>query len=193
MSKALRIAVVGAESTGKTTLAADLARALDGALTAPGSARGASACWVPEVLRQWCDQNGRTPRADEQLGILEAQHAQIEQAAAGHGVVVCDTTGLMTAVYSQIIFDDRSLEDAAIAWHRSVDLTLLMGLDLPWVADGLQREGPHVRVPVDRCLRALLAQGGLPYTVVQGIGTERVDGALHAVRQVWSRRQAPAG
>jgi nicotinamide riboside kinase len=194
MPRAFKIAILGAESTGKSTLAADLAQALDRTLThadrPAGSPHGPSACWVPEVLRQWCDEAGRTPNADEQAGILQTQHARIEQAAASHGIVVCDTTGLMTAVYSRIVFGDRSLDAPALAWHRSVDLTLLMALDLPWVADGLQRDGPQVRKPVDRCLRGLLDAGGLAYTVVGGLGPARLAMALKAARQAWALHRA---
>ena len=68
MAEALRIAIVGAESTGKSTLAAALAAAL----AQPGGPRVA---WVPELLREWCSRVGRTPQAHEQPGILRAQHA----------------------------------------------------------------------------------------------------------------------
>jgi Flp pilus assembly CpaF family ATPase len=46
----VKIAILGAECTGKTTLAQALATALDGC-------RG-RAVWVPETLRDWCQQNG---------------------------------------------------------------------------------------------------------------------------------------
>jgi nicotinamide riboside kinase len=188
MRSAFKIAILGAESTGKSTLAADLARALDGTLPVSDRPPGSpSACWVPEVLRQWCEEAGRTPRADEQAGILQAQHARIEHAAGTHGIVVCDTTGVMTAVYSRMVFGDRSLEAPALAWHRSIDLTLLMALDLPWVADGLQRDGPHVREPVDRCLRELLGAGGLACTVIGGVGPARLRHALSVARRALER------
>jgi hypothetical protein len=60
-------------------------------------------------------------------------------------------------------------------------LTLLTGLDLPWVADGLQRDGPHVREPVDALIRGSLARAQLPYHVVYGQGTERLARAVDAV------------
>lgn len=175
---ALVIAILGAESTGKTTLAAGLAAAL----TARGIAR---VTWVPEVLRDWCQQNGRTPRREEQRAILEAQDKRIAEAAAGHAVVVCDTTALMTAVYSRVIFGDRSLEAGAVQSHRAVSLSLLTALDLPWVADGHQRDGPHVQGPVDAALRELLQANDLPFTVVGGGGARRLDNALAAVMPLW--------
>lgn len=181
---ALLIAIVGAESTGKTALAQELARQI-----AAGSGLRCTA--VPELLRGWCEQAGRTPRADEQAGIAAAQTAAIEAAAQTHDVVLCDTTALMTAVYSVHLFDDRSLLTAAQAFHRRCDLTLLTALDLPWVADGLQRDGPQVRPPVDAAIRQALLQAGLAWSVVAGRGQQRVDAALNAITPLLQGRNAP--
>jgi nicotinamide riboside kinase len=175
---ALRIAIVGAESTGKTTLAADLSQALR-ELPQPPHLRVAN---VPEVLRGWCDRNGRTPLAHEQAAIVRAQHALIEDAAATHDMVVCDTTALMTAVYSHFLFNDDSLNQRAVELHGRTDLTLLMALDLPWAPDGLQRDGPQVRAPVDTLLRGLLNSAALPFVVVGGDGPSRLANALAAVQ-----------
>jgi nicotinamide riboside kinase len=179
------IAIVGAESTGKTTLAAALAERL----RAAGHGRVA---WVPEVLRQWCDATGRTPLAHEQSAILRAQHERIAEAAATHEWVVCDTTALMTAVYSTLVFGDESLQARAAELHaRTATATLLTALDLPWVPDGHQRDGPQVRGPVDTLLRALMRRHGLAFSVVAGSGDERVQQSLNAVRP--HLKAAPGG
>jgi len=174
MAEALCVAIVGAESTGKTTLAAALAQHL-------AQTSGLRVAWVPEVLREWCDGMGRTPRAQEQAAILQSQHQRITAAAATHDVVVCDTTPLMTAVYSRLVFGDSSLDELALQLHGKLALTLLMALDLPWVADGHQRDGPHVREPVDTLLRTLMLCHQLPFAVVGGVGQARVAQALAAV------------
>ena len=173
MPEALRIGIVGAESTGKTTLAQALAVRL-------AADTGGRVAWVPELLREWCQRFGRTPLAHEQAPLLRAQHERIEQAAATHDIVVCDTTALMTAVYSRMIFGDRSLDDRAVELHRRMALTLLTALDLPWVADGLQRDGPQVREPVDRALRELMGAHRLPFAVVGGSGAQRLHNAAAA-------------
>ena len=162
------IAIVGAESTGKTALAQALAERLGGEA-------------VPELLRAWCDREGRTPRPNEQAAIAAAQTAAIDAAAQRSAVVICDTTALMTAIYSDYLFKDSSLLPAALAFHRRCTLTLLTALDLPWEADGLQRDGPHVQPPVDAALRAALASAGVGWALVAGHGEARVQAALQAV------------
>jgi nicotinamide riboside kinase len=176
MSKpAFVVAVLGAESSGKTQLALDLAHRLRGS--------GIDAQAVAEHLREFCDLHGRTPRQDEQPAIAAEQTHRIAQAAQQHRVVVADTTALMTAVYSEIVFGDRSLYAGVEAAQRRCDLTLLMALDLPWRADGLQRDGAHVREPVDALVRAALARIGQPFAVVAGEGQTRVQSAWRALRR----------
>ena len=184
MADALLIAIVGAESTGKTELAQALAWRVE-------KHTGLACTAVAEHLRAWCDRAGRTPRRDEQAAIADAQRNAIEAAAKAHDVVVCDTTPLMTAIYSQLLFKDASLTEAAITWQSRCAITLLTALDLPWVADGLQRDGPQVREPVDSLLRDWLIAHRLPWALVGGVGAARVDHALDAVAPLLRGRPAP--
>jgi nicotinamide riboside kinase len=167
------IAIVGAESTGKSTLAVALAARVV-------EQTGLRCAVVGEFLREWCAREGRTPRVDEQAAIASMQQSRIEAAAAEHDVVVADTTPLMIALYSRMLFDDASLLPMAMTAQRRVAVTLLTALDLPWVADGLQRDGEHVRAPVDRALRTLLAEHGLGWSVVGGQGAARLEQAFDA-------------
>ena len=174
MANGFVIALLGAESTGKTTLAEAIAQAL--------RADGHSVNGVAEYLREFCDAQQRTPRHDEQAHIADMQTQRIAEAAREVEVVVADTTALMIAVYSEKVFGDTSLYASALEAHRAIDLTLVTALDLPWQADGLQRDGPQVREPVDALLRAALARGGIGYSVVSGSGPARLNAALKAVR-----------
>lgn len=170
----LRIALLGAESTGKTALAPALAQRI-------AEDTGLRTAWVPEYLREWCDASGRTPRIDEQAGIAAEQARRIDAAATAHDVVVCDTTPLMISIYSEFVFGDRSLHEGALAWHRGCAMTLVTALDLPWLADGFMREGAHVREPVDALVRGLLIGAGLPWASIGGSGERRVEAALDAI------------
>jgi nicotinamide riboside kinase len=168
------ICIIGAESTGKTTLAKSLARELD-------------APWVPEYLRDFCNANGRTPQIDEQLMILETQIV-LESVAMRMALknnsefVIYDTAPLLTAIYSDYVFSDTSLYERAIAHHWHYTLTLLLEPDLPWVADGIQRDGEHVREPITQMIRSHLEVNQLPFALISGGGHERSLAAIHTVQ-----------
>jgi nicotinamide riboside kinase len=169
----LLIAILGAESTGKTTLAQALARETRG-------------LWVPEYLREFCETHSRTPTREEQSEILETQAkreiaAQIDAAKHGIGVVFCDTAPLMTAVYSDYIFSDRSLYARAINLHRRYAATIVLDTDLAWVADGIQRDGEHVRKAIDALIASALDSHGLDYARISGGGHERTLAALRVL------------
>ena len=188
MSAGKVIAIVGAESTGKSTLAVALAARI-------GEQTGLRCSVVGEYLREWCDREGRTPRVDEQIAIAQEQQLRIAAAAAAaaqYDIVVADTTPLMVAIYSQLLFNDDALLPMAIAAQRSAAYTLLTALDLPWVPDGHQRDGEHVRVPVDQRLRALMLEHGLAWSVVGGQGAARVDQAFDAITPLLTTLAAPS-
>ncbi|MEO5880846.1 MAG: ATP-binding protein [Caldimonas sp.] len=189
MSRAFVVVLLGAESTGKTTLAAELGLALVG--------RGRRIAIVGEVLREFCEREARTPRREEQAAIAAAQTKRIEDAAPGAEIVVADTSALMIAVYSDLVFADPGLYATAEAEQRRYDLTLLTALDLPWQADGLQRDGPQVQGPVDRQLRAALARAGIAFETISGSGPARLEAALASVDRALAararvRRRPPA-
>lgn len=167
------IALLGAESTGKTALAHALAQQLQ--------RQGKDAVAVDEYLREWCAVHGRTPQQHEQAGIAVEQQKRIAAAAAQHSMVVADTTALMTAVYSDYVFGDRSLYAQAVAQHAICDMTLVTGLDVPWQPDGIQRDGEHARAPVDALLREALNQAQIVYSTVYGLGQQRLDNAINSI------------
>lgn len=167
------IALLGAECTGKSTLAA----ALQAALTS----KGYRTQRVDECLRAWCDQHRRTPQAAEQAAIAHAQAAAMQAAASDCDLVLCDTTPLITAVYSELLFGDASLYPMALQHQRRYALTLLAGTDLPWVGDGIQRDGAAARLRFDGRLREVLVQHGIAFCTVLGQGQARVQNALRNI------------
>ncbi|GAB3762873.1 hypothetical protein GCM10028796_15360 [Ramlibacter monticola] len=170
---ARRIALLGAESTGKTTLARELAADLRG--------RGLEAVAVGEVLREWCVRAGRTPQPDEQLAIAEEQERRVDEAGAQAEIVIADTTALMVAIYAGMLFEDGALYRFAIARQRTYAATLLTGLDVAWSPDGLQRDAAQPREPVDALVRAHLQRSGVAFQVVYGQGPQRLRSALQAL------------
>ena len=169
MAQPLKIAVLGAECTGKSSLVA--------ALQAHWQASGAKVLVAPEALRQWCDQHKRTPLAHEQEAIAQAQ-ADLTEYASDVDYLIADTSPLMTAIYSDVLFQDPSLYPFALSHQRIYQHTLVVGLDLPWQADGIQRDGPAMRERIDARLRDVLQREGLAFSMVYGQGPQRLAGAL---------------
>lgn len=173
-TQAVKVALLGAESTGKSTLAQELVAAL--------GARGLRAVAVPEVLREWCTAAGRTPRPEEQLAIAQEQERRVDAAAGSADIVIADTTALMVAIYAGMLYEDGELLRLALDRQRRYGLTLVTGLDLPWVPDGLHRDASQAREEVDALVRTLLQRAGIPFQVVYGSGSARLQGALAALR-----------
>jgi len=172
----LNVAILGAESTGKSTLA--------NAIVAQLNAQQKPAFLIREYLREWCEIHGRTPQQHEQKHVAEQQAQRLHEAQAlapPTGLVIADTTPLMTAVYSDLYFNDVTLYPHAIAHHRSYGLTLMTGLDIAWVADGLQRDSETMRQAVNQRLRTVLAEQRIAYATVYGQGTARTECALQAI------------
>ncbi len=166
------ICLIGAESTGKTTLAQQLAEHFN-------------APWVPEYLRAFCEARRRTPTQNEQALILETQaiHERAALVAAqqsGAPYVFCDTAPLLTAVYSHIVFGDLSLYPRAAALHERYALTLTLAPDVDWTADW-QRNGAHHREAVNAKIDHHLALARVSIAQISGSGAARLDCALNAL------------
>jgi HTH-type transcriptional repressor of NAD biosynthesis genes len=173
---ATTITLLGGESTGKSALGQALQQHLNEVLHIP-------TVLVPEQLRHWCETMGRAPQAQEQAARAAEQTQHIETATRQHGVelVIADTTALVVAAYSELYFNDRSLLPSARAEQQRYGLTLLMGLDLPWVADDLFRDSPAVREATDAVLRRELQIAGARYQTIYGKGPARLQQALRAI------------
>lgn len=170
------VCLLGGESTGKTQMSRALAQCLR-------NDHGILANCVPEHLRHWCEARGRAPLAHEQGAIATEQSRLIEEAATRPGVqvVIADTSALMVAAYSELYFQDTSLLASARDEQSRYALHLVMGLDLPWVSDGLFRDSPALRDATDALVRRELDRAGLPYLTVHGRGDARLQSALRAV------------
>lgn len=171
------IAVVGGESTGKTSLAAALGERLP-------------ALVVAESLRAWVDRNGRVPTAAEQADVMAA-HRRAEEsalrAAAGTGRrwVVSDSGPLMTAAYSIQYYDDRGLLPRALEWTASsATVVVWCQDDFDWQPDP-QRDGSHARAASQRILAGIFTRHpDLPVLAVSGTLEQRVAAVLGSVDPV---------
>lgn len=160
---ATKVAVVGAECSGKSTLCWGLRGRLGGLI-------------VPEFLRTFVEQHQRVPLAEEQHKVLAGQIAHEEVAAQTAGVewVWSDSGVLMTAVYSLLYYDDDSLLAPALEHHRSYQATIWCDIDLPWTPDEGQRDGPAFRQRGHDLLATVLQQADFPVLAVTGSAAQRV-------------------
>ncbi len=95
--------------------------------------------------------------------------------------ILTDTSVLMTAIDSALRHDNPTPTPSALARLHVDDLILVMGLDLPWLADGSDQDGQLRRSRVDACLRQILQAAKLNYVVIYGQGVARTECALQAI------------
>lgn len=179
-----RVVVIGSECTGKTTLAADLARER-------------SAVWSPEFAREYVDRVARALTFDDVEPIARGQQAGEDEAAArARNLLILDTDLVSTCVYSRHYYGrcPAWLED--LARSRLADLYLLLGPDVPWVADGLQREQPERREALHTLFRDTLRRWGARFVEVRGTWAARrarAEGAIDALRRAPGRPRVTPG
>lgn len=178
----MKIAILGAERTGKSVLAA--------ALDAYFRTCGIPVHGVSDYGREWYEIHQRIPRQDELHPIAQTQMVRIAATPAAH-ILIADTTALVTAVYSQRLFNDHSLDSLTLDHQSTFDITLLMGLDVDGQHDGFQGHDAHVRETFDQQIRQLLTQGRLPFQVVYGTDQQRLENALFCIGKrapEWARK-----
>lgn len=172
---ALRVCVVGAESTGTTTLAEDLARHLRTA-------------WVPEYGRDYSvdkQSRGETVWTTDEFVHIAGEQTRREDAAARNAdrVLVCDTNAFATTLWHRRYMghDDAAVQAAAAGVR--CDLYLLTGDEIPFVQDGT-RDGEHVRHAMHGWFEDALRAQGVPWRLVRGPRAERLKASVDAVEGV---------
>lgn len=173
LTPVMRVALLGAESSGKSTLAEALA------------ARHGTV-WVPEYLREFVDRHARVPFESDQYPIACTQIAREDQAALrATRFLFCDTTPMMTALYSRQYWGRVDPQLARLDRRHDYAFTLVTAPDGPWEPDGLQRESEEVRQHVHRMLLETLDARAIPYLLLAGELPDRlrqVDALLGPAR-----------
>jgi len=162
MNQVLRVAILGAESSGKSTLASALASHY-------------GTLWVPEYLREFVEMKGRVPEEGDQYGIARTQQEREDAAAAdATRFLFCDTTPMMTAVYSRWYWGRVDAQLGQLESRHDYACTIVTAPDSPWEADGLQRDSESVRQSVHELVLETLAARGIPYLLVSGSLPQRM-------------------
>lgn len=170
-AKPITIAITGPESTGKSWLAAELARHFNGD-------------WVKEYAREYLQSLDRTYTYDD---ILVIAHKQLE--LIDHSRNTCK---------SRYLFLDTELTVAKIWCHykygrchpwilekqaaQQHDFYLLTDVDLPWQPDPL-REHPDKREELFHLYRGELRSHHWPFGIVSGSGGQRLENAIRILKE----------
>ncbi|WP_030720102.1 AAA family ATPase [Streptomyces sp. NRRL F-2580] len=189
-----RVVVLGAESTGTTTLSRALAdhyRRRGGVWAKTG--------WVAEYGRRYSEEKLAAARAADPAAswadvsftseefpvIARRQDADEEQAARlGSPVLFCDTDSFATGIWHERYMGGRNPEVERIAARSRRDLYLLTDhADVPFEDDGL-RDGPQLRPWMTERFRAELERTGRRFLVVRGDRAARLETAVRAVDEL---------
>ena len=163
-----KIAVVGPESTGKSTMSAYLATHYN-------------TVWVPEFARGYCENLTEAPTWQDEINMFNGQVAlEKEYLPKANRLLICDTTFITVKIWSDYTFGRAPQEVLDELPRHPYDLYLLLDIDLPWEEDPL-RDFPHLREHFMQVwyneLNALKAK----YVVISGNGRQRYENAVKAI------------
>ncbi|MCP9759425.1 nicotinamide mononucleotide-binding protein [Aquitalea sp. S1-19] len=172
MPLSLRVAVLGPESSGKSTLVQALAGRL-------GRAGMRVAC-VDEYARSYYACRPYLPSLADVETIALAQCRNEDMAAQQADVVLCDTTALTCRIWAEVAFGSASGTINRLCHDYRYGLTLLARPDIPWQADPL-RSHPHERDWLLSLYRQALATQPERVVEVYGVLEQRLEQALSAL------------
>lgn len=163
-----RVCLLGGESSGKSTLAAALARHF-------GTA------FVPEYARElWNERGGRLAFEDMTHIVRRQLELEAQAALVARRYLFCDTSPLTTAFYSLDLFGRVEPEVEREAQRRYA-LAILCAPDIPFEQDGTRRDAAFRQRQHEFYLRRL-AELGQPYVVVEGSVERRIRMVEDALR-----------
>lgn len=153
-----KVCFFGAESTGKSTMAARMAERYE-------------SVFVPEVARELITSNDFTIDDIRRIGF--AQYERVTQALkTANKILFCDTDAITTQIYSQHYLNAIPDELFELEERIQYDQYFLLDVDVPWVEDGL-RDLPHLRKEMSQLFRSELVKRKIPFIEVKGTWSER--------------------
>ncbi|MGH1388500.1 AAA family ATPase [Kordia sp.] len=169
-TRSFKIVVFGPESTGKTTLAKQLAAYYN-------------AAFVPEYARLYAEekqQKGEVLTAEDVIPIAKGQ-LRLECKAAESSILICDTDILETVTYARIYypeFKSKTLEK--YVEKSTANFYFLTYIDTPWKADGI-RDLPHKREEAFLEFQQTLQTYNQPYQLLKGAMEIRFQKAVETI------------
>lgn len=165
-----KIAIVGPESTGKSTITAQLARHY-------------RTLWVPEYARYYCAALKEPCNLQDEVNMFHGQLALEDSilAIAEKDFIFCDTTFITVKIWSDEVFGETPKVVLDALPEYKYDFYLLMDIDLPWQEDPL-RDFPHKREHFMNIWHKELQALDARYEIISG-EADRIDNAIHAVEK----------
>ncbi len=167
---AKKVVIVGAESTGTTTLARDLAAYYQ-------------TSWVPEYGRSYYEGK-MTSKTLNSWSTTEFVHIatvqnQMETSLASHAdkVLICDTNSFATEIWHKRYVGFMSSHVRKVSVKSVPDLYIVTDTDIPFVQDGT-RDGQHQRQNMHDDFIQELARRRMPYQIVSGSRKSRLQRAI---------------
>jgi HTH-type transcriptional repressor of NAD biosynthesis genes len=170
-----RVVLIGAESTGKTTLCQTLSEHL-------------KTVWVPEYGRKVTEKkykkglNNIEPWTFDDFVDIAKEQCELENELAkiANKVLICDTNAFATIIWHYRYMESYSVEVENIySKHKPADLYLLLDPTVPFVQDGEQ-----YRFQMHDIFLKELQQRGLPYVVITGNYEERRRMAIKSIQSL---------
>lgn len=163
-----KIAVVGPESTGKSTMSAYLAAHYH-------------TVWVPEFAREYCAKLTEPCTWQDEINMFYGQLAlEAEILPQAKGLLISDTTFITVKIWSDYTFGRSPQEVLDELPKHPYDLYLLLDIDLPWEEDPL-RDFPHMREHFMQVWVKELQALDARYVLISGTGEDRYANAVTAV------------
>lgn len=164
-----RVVLVGAESTGKSTLARDLAKYMN-------------TRYVPEYGRVY-DSYRQGDWSSGLFEVIEAGHNAMRNAIAPMAgpILLEDTDELMTRVWEEYLTGRRPIRSRPV---KLADLYLLLSLEVPWQDDQTRYQGnPAERYAFQALVERELVDSAANWRSVGGTGSDRLQQAIYFVRK----------
>ena len=173
-SEQIRIVITGPESTGKTTLAKQLAENFSG-------------LYVSEYAREYVEHlTGQYTFADVENIARKQIDQYLQSKDSNETIVFFDTWLIITKVWFEWVFGSVPgwIEDAI--QDCPVDLYLLCQPDLPWEADSVRENGGENRIKLFEKYRDELIRRRLRFVEISGVENERLQNAIAAIMNFYS-------
>jgi len=160
-----KIAIVGPESTGKSTISAQLANHYN-------------TVWVPEYAREYCTALTKPCNWQDEINMFKGQLEMEKQyLPKANKILICDTTFITVKIWSEHMFGNSPQEVLDELPRHPYDLYLLMNIDLAWQEDPL-RDFPHEREYFMKIWHKELKALNANYHIISGTDEERLKYAI---------------